>query len=76
MFTKRGTKICEARKILEYINGASCLLSRPPRDWGTDKGKINFLTGKVLSIIAEVAEPLTEEQAMQALKEYYENAGR
>lgn len=59
-----------ACEVLGHLNDCSSI-AELGQTWRTT-GKKDFLMGKELAIHAEIAEPLTEEQADIALQEYRE----
>jgi hypothetical protein len=69
------TKEHDAWKILALVNNNEDLVLLQHMKWNTT-GPVDFLTGKITSIVCEVVEPLTNEQAEQAVKEYQEQGYR
>jgi hypothetical protein len=61
----------EACQILKEINDCEDLTILIAMEWGST-GKSDFLTGKTGSTVATIAEPLTKQEAEQAIKEYNE----
>lgn len=68
-------KYFTAAEVLQHVNSNEDITVLQQMSWPTDNGKLNFLMGKSTALIAEVAEPLTESEAQQALKEYKELMG-
>lgn len=73
--TASGVRALDASLILSHINATEELSSLVRMDWSSDIGKINFLTGKTTAISAVIVEPLTAEEAIQAVEEYKEANG-
>ncbi len=71
MYTKTGTKIFNAVDILEHVNDQASIAELQAMNWANPKSKKDFLMGKNTSLQAEIAKPLTEEEADKALEEYY-----
>jgi len=63
----------EAWKVLATINEASCIAELRDLDWSNEESKIDILTGKKSSLHFVNAYPLSETEALQALKEFREN---
>ena len=70
-----GVKEYEAWKILAEINRGASIGELQGMDWSRS-GAMSFLTGKTETTVVQIAEPLTEEQATQAIKEYREQGYR
>lgn len=65
-----------AARVLAHVNANESIPSLNAMEWNKDQAKIDFLMGKGDAIYAHVAKPLTEAQALQALKEYKDYMGR
>lgn len=70
-----GVKEYPAYKVLSHVNETEDIASLKEMNWSTDEGKILFLTGHTSAIEVDIAEPLSEEEAVQAIDEYNEYYG-
>jgi hypothetical protein len=69
-----SVKELEARRVLAHVNATEPIMVLNGSDWGKT-GPYNFLTGKENMTLAIIAEPLSHEDAIQAVNEYYEFLG-
>jgi hypothetical protein len=62
--------------ILSAINDEVSIYELNALDWGKDEGKKNYLQCKKAPLVVNYpTEPLTDEEAEQAIKEYKEKLG-
>lgn len=70
MQTDNGIKSYEVSDVLDHVSEKEALYSLQAANWNSEEAKVGFLTGKVVMFCAIVKRPLTEAQAIKAVKEY------
>lgn len=74
--TDGGVEERNAAEILEAINAGASITELSTMNWGNDEGKIDYLQGRKSSLMLNCPiEPLSDEDAKQAVVEYKELMG-
>lgn len=73
LWAKDGSvKEIEARTLLNEVNDCEGIATLQALNW-QNGGKVDLLMGKSNGFMFDIAEPLSQAEAEQAVKEYYEN---